>query len=781
MEEQNYNKSSVVTRMQTFFSLLKYVNFESSAARVFLGVVFLLPLFVLPYGMFPVDFSKAMLAYLGVSVVALLLLASRIKKESVVLPRSYVFFGLFIVSVVAFLSAVFSDNLKLSLIGAGYETGTFSAFFLLVVISFIVPVLFRTANHLALLYKTIFFSAIVLFVIQTLYTAVGLPIPPFEMFSGRLDSVLGSWSDLGIFFGLVALLALSTIELKGAGRKAKTFLWVVLGVSLLVVFFVNFLPLYYVLGVFVFVLLIDRLVELSRGDGYSTSSKKIFQDPSFFVFLVIFLCTVSHQWIGIMVNYLGLQFTQVSPSWGATYEVIKSTLSSNPFFGSGPNTFSYDWFNFRPDAISATAFWGTKFLSGVGRIPSMIAETGFAGAISLFVFFFALLATGGKIISYKEHNIERMLLWSSFLATIYLWVFMIIYSPGFLLVVFTGIFMGIFVAALGLTKERSFIEIRLGRTSKKGLLTYAILVAVMLFTVFTIYIFGSKYLASYYYKTAIHSATVLGNIDRAGINLERAISLDPQDVYFRGASEIGLMVLGQIISQSENKESISEEEKNQFRGVLEFTIQSASGATVVNPRDPENWLQLGKVYENLLQLDAKGYKEHAVSSYREAAKVSPKSPVSLVALARVEAMTGNLNGALSYLSEGLKIKSDYAPAHMLVADIALSQNNIKGAIEGLDYVITSNPNNPDNIYYIMRIGALYYQAGEIDKSQTVFENLVGANPNYVDARYALALVYDKKGMTSKAIEQFEAISLLVPENTQIKEILNSLRSGKSAL
>lgn len=750
----------------------KYFNIELLAVRVFLAIVFLLPLFALPFGIFPVDFSKAMLVYIGVSVTLILFIATRISKGSILIPKSFILLSLSLVSLASLTSALFTGHMKLSLIGAGYETGTFVSFLFLTIIALLVPVMFRTINHISLLYKTVFLSALVLFAVQFLHTAFGLPLPPWDMFQNRIASVAGSWTDVGIFFGFVILLALSSIELRGEGRKVRTFLWVVLGTSLVAVVFVNSALLQYVLGFLVLALLTDRLINLSRREE-THSRKIIFRDPSFFVFLVIFITAFAHNWIGVVVNFLGLQFGQIVPSWSATFEVVKATLSKNMFLGSGPNTFSYDWQLFRPDVISATPYWSIRFSSGVGRIPSLIAETGLIGLATLAVFLGALLYPVKKVLTYKEHNLERMILVSSFLSAVYLWTFVVVYSPGFLIYSFAGIFTGVFIAALGLLKETPFIEIHLGIKLKK----YIFGAVVILAALYGIFVFSTKYISAVYYTTALGVATTHNDLSKANEYLQKAIMLDPQDVYFRSGAELGLSSLQQIINITANKDAASDAEKQQFHDALGYTVQNAKNAVVMNFLEPDNWMEIGKVYEAILPFDTKGFKDSVESSYGKALEVSPKDPSALLALARVELQLENSDQALKYLNEALKIKSDYSAAIIMISDIAVVKGDIKGAISVLDQAVVANPNNPDNVYLIMRIGALYYNGGDYEKARAIFEKIVEANPNYVDARYSLGLIYDKEGMTTKAIEQFKSIDLLVPGNTQVKTILSNLQSG----
>lgn len=749
--------------------IFKSVDFETISLRILFGVIFLLPLFAFPFGIFPVDFNKAMFLYVGVSISAIFFLLSRLQKGSIIFPKSFLLASLFFVAFAWVTTSIFSGHIALSLTGTGYEIGTSTFFIFLAFIAFLVPALFRRAEHLALLYKAIFASALVLFVVQVLHTGFGTAIPPWGMFQGRLASVLGDWNDVGIFFGLIVLLSLSSIEFPNENKKGRAFLWTTLTASLIVVFFINFSTLQYVLGFSVLALLVYRLVK---------SEKLVVFSPPFFVFLAVIAFSVAHEWIGSLINFLGIQFTQVSPAWSATIDVIKGALSMNPLIGSGPNTFSYDWLMFKPDAISATPFWDARFQSGIGKLLSMVAETGLLGGTALAVFIFSLLYTGKKVASHKDHGLETMLLASSFLGSVYLWIFTIVYSPGFYIFFLAGIFTGVFIASLVLTQNVSMGEIVLAKGTKKGFALHFVFAAIIISFAYSTCAFVTKYLAGYFYTTGLTEASLHSNADKADAYLQKAIQLDPQDVYFRSSAEVNLFRLGQMVMRASQQETVSDVEKTQFRSLLTRAVQSAKSATAVNPLDPENWMELGRTYEAIIQFDPNGFKSSAIFAYKEALRVSPHSPLPLLALARVELQTKNPDGALGYLKESIKIKNDFIAGHIMIAEVSVQEGKLKDAIAELERTVIADPNNPENIGIILRIGVLYYQDGDYNKAQKIFENLISMNPNYAEARYALGVVYDKKGMTSDAIAQFEAIHAIFPNNEEIQTILSNLRSGR---
>lgn len=767
MENQNQEENK----------LGRFVKLEKVSFAILLGVVFLLPLFVLPFGIFPVDFHKAMLLYIGVSLSALFFILGGMFRGSISVTKSPILVSLLFVLAIWLSSSLFSGNIALSLLGGGYEAGTFMFFLILALIVVLVSSIFRTEEKFTLLYIAIFVSAIILFVLQFLHTALGVTFPPWQIFSNILTSVSGDWVDLGIFSGLISLLAISCLELLEFGKKARIFLWFIIVISLVFVYFVNFSPSQYILGFSVLLFLIYRIacpsfLEIEKNEG----SKRFFTpNISFFVFVILLIIVALHKETARLVLDIGLNFSTVSLSWPTTFSVVKDTLSASLLLGSGPNTFFHDLLLFKPDAVLNSPFWDAQFKYGVARVPGMIAETGILGSLALLAFFASFLYAGKNIFTYREHNIKRVLIISSFISAIYLWTHIILYSPGFLIFALASVFTGIFVASVGLIKEDSLLEITFIKNTKRGISLYIIVALVLLGLVYNIYSLSTKYFAGYLYTKAINEASTLNNLRGATDYLTRAIYFDPQDVYLRTVSEAGLLQIGQIFSEIKDVEKVTEEKKKEFRETLTNAVYYAKGAIDADTKNPENWIQLGRVYEAILSLGEKGIKDSAIFVYSEALKVSPRDPSILLSLARVEYQAGDSEKALLYVDDAIKMKGDFTPAHIMRANIKIAGGKTSEGISGLEEAIVVNPKNKENIYLVFYIGTLYYNNGEIEKARDIFEKLVAINPLDVDSRYFLGQSYERMGMTEKAIEQFEEISKLIPNNSQILEKLRNLR------
>lgn len=763
---------------ETVIKIKKPINLESVADYIFYCLIFLLPIFALPFTINALAFSKAALFYIAIGIAFLLWLIVRLQKGELKIPKSALLLSLAGIVLVRLASSIFSLNPKLSMIGAGYEIDTFFFFLFAGAGLFLASMLFQSEKKTVIFYSLLFISATAVFVFQLIHIVFGL-----NVFSGffpfKTSNLVGGWNDLAVFFGFIALSAIIFFEMLNLSRRIKIMLFILIALSFIAMTAVNFFTIWYVLGIFILIFLVYYFSCQSFGASSSGISKinpgRKLINLSFFIIILIFLFILAKGILGDITVFLGTNIIDVRPSWSATYEVAYKTLSERPVLGSGPNTFLYDWLKFKPESINSTIFWNTRFQSGIGWLPSMVATSGILGGIAMIAFLVCLIYYGLKVISCNKNNLNRTLLAALFLGSLYLWTFAVFYSPGLLIFVLAFLVTGILIAGLVRAEKIKTIELSFLKNPKIGFISVLLTVFLILATVFAIYLFAQKYWAGYSYVQALKVLNMNGDLDRAESGISRAGRLDRQDIYFRDLSELGIARIQQILSQSGVAPEIL---RNQFQNALGSAIQNAQIAANLNPLDPLNWIQMGRIYESVAPLNISGAKDLAINSYNEALKRSPLDPSSYLAMARVEAQSDNIGKAREYIDSALGIKGDFAAALFFLSQIEAQQGNLKEAIQRNEQTVLIAPND---IGALFQLGLLYYQDKNYDGARFAFERTVALNTNYSNARYFLGLIYDKKGMKKEAIEQFEKIKELNLDNNEVKGILNNLNAGRGAL
>jgi len=577
-------------------------------------------------------------------------------------------------------------------------------------------------------------------------------------------------------------MAIALFELVKQERKFKIFVLLLAVASIFAMLMVNFSALWFIFGFFALILVVYLFSgpALDQGEGEYSDDKnpKGFARLSFFVILIVIFFTMGNNLVKNLVNSINTNNLEVRPSWGATFEIVQKTYSEsfkNIVLGSGPNTFAYDWAKFKPAFVNSTVFWNSSFVSGVGHFPSMAATMGVLGIVAILSFLFSLVYYGGKVLSYTKNNLTRGLLFSSYLGALYLWVFIIFYAPGLWAFVLATVMTGVLIGLLTKTEKIETIRMSFLKNQKARFVYVLFVVLLILGSVYAFSVLVQKSLAAQTFSTGINVYNKTGDVAKTEIKLNQAVQLDAQDAYYRSISEFYLLKMSKIIGQSD---TTKETQSMEFQKALGNAIDSAKAAVGLNKINPANWIQLGRIYENLASIKIQGADAPAKEAYNEAIKLSPSDPSLLLALARLELMGEKVDEAKKYIQKALQIKPDYVQALYLDSQIEVQNGNLKGATARSEQIVSINPNDLGALF---QLGLLYYQGKNYDGARLALEQAVIIDQFYSNARYFLGLVYEKKGMKTEALEQFKKISALNPDNKEVKKIIDNLESGKPAL
>ena len=139
---------------------------------------------------------------------------------------------------------------------------------------------------------------------------------------------------------------------------------------------------------------------------------------------------------------------------------------------------------------------------------------------------------------------------------------------------------------------------------------------------------------------------------------------------------------------------------SQFKDMLDKAVVASKSSISANPLDFGNYRALGKIYEFLVPLNAAGAVDAAISQYDEAIKRSPKNP-------------------LIYNDKALVYMSD-----------ATARRDFTG----------------------------------LKKAEEALLKAIDLKPDYTDAHFLLAQVFDAEGNQNEAIRRSEAAALLAPND-----------------
>ncbi len=761
---------------QRSFSLQQTVSILLSLAGIG-SIIFFFPFF-------GVSLDVAKMSFLSLLVIVSLILwaISRLKEGTLVLPWSLPALALLLLVGITVFSAIFSEAIQPSFWGAGYETTTASATIILATLFFLASLFIRTPKQVTTLYGGFICVLLVVGVYEIIRFFFGPDVLSFGIFNNILANPIGKWNDLALLYGLfgtVSLLALSSFSPRGVIR---VFLFVAYGLSLTLLFLVNFSLAW---GLFAFsAIAILGFILMTKRDPASPETTPNTSAPLKFSYRMPLLPLVSaiiaiifllpgNTLADLTGGRLGLSNIEVRPSWSATFDVVKASVKENPFLGVGPNRFADAWLVYKPEGVNNTLFWNTEFEQGIGIIPSTLVTMSVLGMF-FWLFFLLSFARAGVRATFvpREDTHTSVLFFGSFLAAVYLFLAMILYVPGAALVILAFLFAGVTLGMIARENPAQEKTLIFAENPRIGFISVLALVVVLIFSAVGAYAYLSRFLGTAYAGAGVEALTT-GDLSRAEEKLTRAKTFFPHDSVLRIKTEVAIARMRAALTETADTTG---DLQIRFQETLGNAVSEAREAIVYDETNYQNWITLGRVYESIVPLKIEGAYENAKAAYERAAVVNPKNPAMILTLARLEAARGDLGMAREYLGKAIEMKGDYTEAIFALAQLEAEEGNVKKAIEETRRASLIAPND---IGVFFQLGFLLYTARDYSGAVEALERTVFLNPVYANAKYFLGLSYAKLGRTGDAITQFEGIQTLNPDNEEVERILGNLRTGNN--
>lgn len=740
---------------------------------------FLLPIFVYnPFSGFSIDFGKKAILFMGAILSLIFWLLARFEDGKICIPG-----GVFAKSsALLLLSFVFSsfiplqsgNNFSNSLFGLGFDMDTLSVFAAAFSMMFLSAIYFQSIKRLSYFYTGLLLSFLIVFVTEAVHFYLGGTLLSG---AGTISNLIGKWNDLGIFFGLCAVLSLAAVELMQLHLYPKIFLWSVLILSLFSVAVVNYSAVWMVIGITTLLIFVYSI--FFRGNKVSIGYPKIntLYRPSLVVIIICVALFFSQTKVGDFLSRYNIVNIDVRPSLSATLNIAQDTYKEGwrgALFGAGPNNFAGQWLKFKPTVVNDTIFWNVDFNVGVGRIPSYAVTLGLFGVFSWLLFLGAVLYYGFKTVLYSNiPKSSRFMVFISLAATVYIWMFSFVYVPDTTVFAFSFLITGVLVASLIRAGTISNFEFSFLKDPRLGFVSVLILVVLVVASVASGYSVYKKFVSNYLFQKGLYILNSSGNFDAALLSVKSASEYDEQDLYYRTISEINLNKLSKFISE---KKAMDKDSVALVQQMIVEASSAAREAIELNDSNYLNWIALGRVGEAVVPLGVvDGSYGLASDSYKKAQELNPKNPTILLNMARLEIANNNIKKAKEYLSSALELKGNFTAALYLLSQIEASEGNLAGAISKAEQAYLFAP---DDLGVLFQLGFLKFSNRDFDGAIVALERAESINPQYSNAKYFLGLSYSKVGKNSQAIKQFRDISALNPDNEEVKSIINNLLQGK---
>ncbi len=750
---------------------------------ILLVVTFLVPIFFVPVSFISPQFGTSLLFAFSVILCILLYIVSSLTSGAMDLPKpgKYMLGFLAIVPIMYTLAAIANGFSRMSFFGYTFDIATAGFIILGFAYLFLVSFLFRQKNHIFFAYFAFLVSALLLSIFLLVRIIFGATTLSFGTFTTLTSTVLGNWNNVGIFFGIGAILSLLTYEMVHISKFMKVLLSVALLLSLFFLALVNFSAIWMIVGFCAFLFILYSMFSGRSNPFAQISFRKRLSHIPLYPAIVLIVSVVFVIWGSTLGSFLATSLNvtnvEVRPTLAVTLDIARNTLQQRPLFGSGPNNFVTEWLTWKPDAIVNTVFWNTDFANGIGLIPTFVVTTGLLGLLSWLLFLGFFVYLGIKAIFLKIEDVfMKYLLVSSFFVSLYLWIMAFVYVPSAPIFILTFFFTGLFFSSVYLSGLVSVHTKVFSSTPRLGFLASLVMIAFFVGAIALGYGLLQTSKSLWYFQKSSYALNTNNDGDLAEAYMLQAISAVPNDVYYRALAQIEIYKLNKVLSQDPKKVSAVDVQK-QFSAILTNAIKAGIAAKDADPTNYQNWIALGQVYDavSVPELQVAGAYESAQYAYGQALQRNPKNPGILLLFARLAVTHKDLALAEQYANQAITAKSNYLDGYFLLSQIEVANKDIKGAIDSTTAATVLSPTDAGLFF---QLGLLKYNIQDFAGAIQALETATKLTPDYANAKYFLGLSYEATGQHAKAIEQFAALKVTNPDSKEVDAILTNLKAGK---
>ncbi|MCX6795975.1 MAG: hypothetical protein NTW06_00570 [Candidatus Falkowbacteria bacterium] len=754
-------------------------------------IFFLCPLFFTGMTAQGIGFEKMILFYFLVLLGTVAWVTKGVVQGELDIKRTPLDIPLIIFLIIYGISAGFSISVKDSLVGPYGNSAKGLIALIIFALFYYLVVNNLNAKRIRLLLMALVSSAS-LIVIYSLLQLRNIFILPLDFAHAQSFNPLGSLSGLTTYLIIVLpLLVVIATQVREIFPKLnnilvyviKTIFSLIIIGDLLILALLNgftFWPIAIVGIVIVLMFFLAKIIKIS--------SNNLLIPLAVFLLLIILLVLGNFN-----IASLNLP-SEVSLSRNASWQIAKDSIKESPLLGSGPATYYYDFSKHRSIQFNSSVLWNANFESASGLIFELIATIGIIGALVFAIILLISLSISFlTIIKGENREVDSILLglFASFVAIV-LYLVLFAQSNTLLLVcVIIGIFA---IAAAMVMYPEKFKTIKLSfRASAKYALALSAIFLCVSAGVVILFTLGLKmYLAD---KSA-RAALLSGDLNVKIQNLDKAIELAPyQDVYYINNANNYMTLANQAVMGGKGQAEVN--------NILAKAIDLGKKAVELAPNRSSNNELLGLIYENV-SFFTKGALDWAEKSYLKEIELDPNNPIPNFRLGLINMVRSNtdtdpedkksdLAEAIKRYDEAINKKGDLAAAYYGKGIANERLNNLDKAI---DELTKANLSAGDNLDYRFELGRLYFNRGvsqpnlnqtasqqiaenqisgneassteqvsvrpnlptgatvtrnnDLNIAEQLFLSILTVNQNYANARYSLAVLYQKVGENEKA-------------------------------
>jgi len=758
------------------------------------SLIFLLPVFFLPFSFEAYEFNKQYLLFFLVSLAFLAWFAKMIIcDKEIKFRRTPLNIPILVFIFIAILNTVFSIDRISSLFGFYGRFSdnligilSFGALYFLITNNASTnkgqktinnkdkeeiashPLLTVDSSLKAFLWSVFFVLLFSYFSLFGVWQLLSKLAPKFQLLAmlGRTFNPAGAYLEaLAVFLATVAILLVALILIRSKENIIKNS--ILLTASFLLLLIINFTPVWLVLVLTLIIFLVFAFWS------------RIFKEKINLLLVPIVLIIISTVFIffkpstSYKISISGFDILnpkkEILLDQGTTWKVAIETVKKYPVLGSGIATFSYDFSKFKPAEFNQTNLWQIRFDKAGNQAAEVLATQGVLGFLSwlaiigifLLISWFFLETKITKIKTQNEKEVKDNYQLPLFFFFLALFLSQFVYYQNTTLAFTFWLVLGLSVASWNPSGETPKEKGVSFKDFPEMSLVFNIVLILLFLIISGSWFFAVRfYLADINYKNGIISGKT-ENFEKA-VNLNKLLSIyriSLSRAYFTDAS-------------NEVQKPPEAQDAKKIQNDLAQAIDQAKTVGKISPNWVVSFENLGMIYRDL-RVFAQGAEQFAIDSFQKAAELEPTNPVFPTESGKILLNEGKTDEAKKAIENTLELKPDYLDAQIQSALVSEAEGNFQDAISKLEGIAAQNSSNVEVFF---QLGRVYYNNNQTDKAVSSLRRAISLSPNHSNSLYALGVAYQKNGQKEEALKMFEKVLKLNPGNQDVIAKIAELKS-----
>lgn len=402
---------------------------------------------------------------------------------------------------------------------------------------------------------------------------------------------------------------------------------------------------------------------------------------------------------------------EIQLSFANSWKIAASAFTDKPFLGTGPESFLFNFTQYKPIELNQTTYWTLRFDVAYNEFLQFLGTMGGLGLMALIFLAVMVINFAWKGLFQHENNLATALAVSSLVSIVLL--AMHATTPVMIVSMFLVFAMLMtlhkhltgkvdeFSIGIKTSKVRESVGYDVNNMVVGDILPIILIFPVLIFVIWTSYQAYNAVAADIYHRKALNLASTKAL--ETYNNLITAETLNPKiDLYRIDLAQTNFALANAVAvakgpTEASPGGSLTDADKSSIQTLLSQAVGEGRNAVILSPRNSANWEILASIYRQI-----SGVSENALSfsldSYGKAVSLDPMNPALRLNIGGVYYSIKNYDLAIRFFDDAIKLKPDYSNAYYNLSVALRDKGNLKESqviAEQLMKQLQNDTNNPD--------------------------------------------------------------------------------------